>query len=122
MRGARAIAVAAVLAGPALASAPPPPSAALGPVASAADARAYLDAVFFAHGCAIDEATLLAVMRADGQSPADLTAAQGSASPEKLMRHRWIFRTLQAMREDGELCPDPADPTRSLAKFGACAP
>lgn len=93
----------------------------LGPVTTAAEARAYLDAVFAAHECRISEAALLEVMRADGQSPRDLNATQGAANPDKLMRHRRVFHELQVLAGDGAVCTDEQEPTVSIAKFGACA-
>lgn len=96
-------------------------SAAVGPVGDRADAAAYLDAVFVDNACRVNEARLLEIMKADGQSPTEADMAGQSIGTDKLIRHRWIFLTLQEMIKDGRVCQDVNDETLAISKFGGCA-
>ncbi len=93
----------------------------IGPVTDEAQATRYLDAVFQASQCHLSEAALLVQMRADGQSPSDLDRANPSVNTSKLMRHRWVFKTLQDLIASGSVCPDASDPAATISKFGGCA-
>lgn len=95
-------------------------SADVGPVGDKADATRYLNAVFVQSQCRISEADLLVKMRADRQSPTAEDRSQPSIGTLMLIRHRWIFSTLQDLIATGQVCQDPGDISIAISKFGGC--
>ena len=96
-------------------------SADIGPVSDRSDAARYLEAVFAESACQITEANLLEQMRADGQSPTSADMSMPSTGTDKMIRHRWIFVTLQEKFANGDVCADSEDLTLAISKFGGCA-